>query len=135
MTTLNWSEEFHVNVEEIDEQHKEMADLVEELHLAVENGADPETLKHILRSLIDHTKSHFSSEEALMDQYAYPKARIHKAEHESLMKQLEIVQQALVGGRIPAFCKNVDISTDWMMVHVTNSDAELGKFINRQVPQ
>jgi hemerythrin len=133
MTSLNWSDEYHINVEEIDEQHRQMADLVEELHLAVENGADPDTLKHILRSLIDHTREHFATEEDLMDQHGYPKARIHKAEHESLLKQLDIVQQSLVGGKIPAFCKNVDISSDWMMVHVTNSDSELGKFLNGRI--
>ncbi len=130
MTSLNWSDSYNVNVEAIDVQHREMADLVEKLHLAIAAGADPDSLKPIVRSLLDHTRDHFALEEGLMDQHGYPKTRLHKSEHANLLRQLEIVQQALAEGRIPSFCHNMDISADWIMVHVAHSDSELGRFIN-----
>ena len=66
MPILNWSEEFSINVAEIDAQHKKLLEHVNNLHAAVEAKIDKTDLRQMLVSLVEFTRLHFSTEEKLM---------------------------------------------------------------------
>ena len=63
---VEWSDELSVGVEEIDEQHKVLVGLVNEMHEAIHQRHGSEVVQEILAKLADYTRIHFAVEESLM---------------------------------------------------------------------
>lgn len=81
MDSIQWSRWMSVGIEELDEDHRVLVDIVNKLG-ADENRASPDVVEAILDELIHYTKDHFAREEAHMAQANYPTFAAHKALHE-----------------------------------------------------
>ena len=132
MPIVSWSDEFSVNVKEIDLQHQQMLDIVNKLHAAVEACEEKENLNKLLIDLFEHTKLHFSTEDALMKKYEYPGYEMHLHEHNVLLQHLDNLISSVSNGRDPTFRSDYDVSSDWVLIHILKSDKSLGTFLNTQ---
>jgi hemerythrin-like metal-binding protein len=132
MSFIAWQDDYSINVREIDDQHRALISLVNELHDAVKSRCDTDTLSIIMAKLIADTEAHFSTEESLMVQYDYPGYAIHKAQHDELLGELRAFAKEVTGMPHSAFRFNFDVSTDWLMHHIGQSDSRLGKFLNEK---
>lgn len=130
MSTANWKDEYTVNVNEIDRQHKKMINLVTNIHVSVESRIDKDKLKILLNELVEYTRMHFSTEDKLMKKYAYPKFKKHHKEHKLLLKYLDQLVKAIEKGKHPTFYSDYDISSDWAIIHINDHDKELAVFLN-----
>ena len=130
MPILSWRDEFNVNVKKIDAQHQKMLDLVNNLHTSVEACIDKEELKNLLIELVEFTSNHFSTEEKLMKEYAYPAYAKHHREHRILIQHMNQLVAAVSDGKSPTFYSDYDVSSDWALVHITEYDKDLGAFLN-----
>lgn len=129
MPIVTWSNEYEVNVKEIDSQHRKLLELVNRLHAAVESCVDKERLRSILGELVECTREHFLTEEQYMQEYEYPESENHRRQHRALLGQLEELV-ADSSGKHPAFCSDYDVSSDWALTHICDQDKSLGKFLN-----
>ena len=84
MTEINhisWSKELETGIPEIDSQHRQIIDYINQLIDSRKNG-DRGGIKQVIGELIEYTVSHFAFEESLMEraEYAYiaPHKRIHR---------------------------------------------------------
>lgn len=59
MDYFQWSESLSVGNTLIDQDHKELVTLVNELHQVVQDGKGIEVLGNILQALFTYTKEHF----------------------------------------------------------------------------
>jgi hemerythrin len=130
MPIVTWRDEYNVNVEEIDNQHRKILELVNSLHAAVETRANKDDLKDLLVELVEFTRIHFSTEEQLMKKYDYPDLARHHTEHRLLLRYLVDLVDAVSGGKNPGFYSDYDVSTDWAMIHICDHDKSLGVFLN-----
>ena len=130
MKTIEWRDEFNINVDEIDRQHRRMAELVNELHRAAIEKEDASVVSGVLDELLAYTRHHFKTEERLMLEHEYPDYQAHKNEHDDLLDKLECVVRKISGGHGPVFAAEVDVSADWVMVHMLGYDKPLGAYLN-----
>jgi len=130
MPITTWSDEYSVNVREIDVQHQKMLELVNDLHSAVEACIDKNGLKSLLVELLEFTRLHFSTEEQLMEKHDYPELAEHHKEHRMLLQHLSDLVDAVSRGKSPTFCSDYDVSTDWALIHIIEFDNSLGAFLN-----
>jgi hemerythrin len=130
MSILVWSDEYSINVAEIDEQHKELLDRVNKLHAGVEAQIDKQDLHRLVEDLYEYTSLHFASEEKLMKQYGMDDVKKHHKEHKLLLKHLKHICDAISKGRRPAFYSQYDVSNDWFLAHIMDFDKEMGAFLN-----
>jgi hemerythrin len=77
MSFVSWSDELSVGIEEIDDQHKQFIDMINELHVAMKSGKAASTLPIILTKLSDYAVFHFSYEEKVLQSYNYPEINAH----------------------------------------------------------
>lgn len=131
MPIVTWSEEYNVNVEKIDNQHRHLLQLVNDLHAAVEACIDKQKLKKMLIELTEFTRKHFAAEEQMMKKYNYPEKNEHKKEHKMLLRHLGDLVTAVSKGKYPTFYSDYDVSTDWALVHIEEYDKPLGIFLNQ----
>ena len=130
MPILVWSDEYSINVAEIDEQHKQLLDHVNNLHAGVEQQIDKEDLRQLVLDLVEFTRFHFSSEEKLMKQHGMENVKKHHKEHKVLLKHLNHIVDAISEGKRPAFYSEYDVSNDWFLAHIMGFDKKMGEFLN-----
>ena len=92
---MAWEEKFCLGLDEIDEQHKELGALFNQLHVAIQEHHGSATSREILDKLADYTRTHFAVEESLMRVSNYPDFAAHKQNHEDLIGQVKALQDKL----------------------------------------
>src|SRR6185369_3899374 len=79
-TCMDWSRDYEIGVDEVDEQHQEwckrLGQLLDHLHSGLQDG-----VAELFAYLQEYIHWHFSKEEALMDEHRYPLREEHKLEH------------------------------------------------------
>ncbi len=85
-------------------------------------------MRKILSDLADHTVTHFSYEERLFKQYAYPDAAAHQSAHASLVTQIRELQKQLAGGS-PISIKTFSFLTKWLTGHIMKDDQKYSQFL------
>ncbi|OIQ70087.1 bacteriohemerythrin [mine drainage metagenome] len=126
MALFAWDDSLSVGHGFIDNDHKKLVTMVNSFHEAMEQGRGNEVIGKVLNNLAIYTKEHFAREEAEMQRIEYPKYKLHKLEHEKLLKQVTGLQADFAGGRV---MMTMDISRflrDWLVTHIQQTDKQLG---------
>lgn len=92
MAVTTWSSELGVGDPSLDEQHKRMFGLLNDLHDGIMSGRDKIGLGAILNLLVATTATHIKYEEALLERAGYDRES-HVKEHAALMQQVFSIQR------------------------------------------
>jgi hemerythrin len=129
MDYFQWSEALSVGNTLIDQDHKELVTLVNELHQAVQDGKSSETLGSILQALFAYTHEHFQREELLMEHIQYEDMDAHLAQHKKLIEQVAVLQDAFERGRIEVANNTAELLRYWLTHHIMRTDKKLSAAI------
>ena len=88
MPFIVWTSEMSVDVKMLDNDHKRLAILINDLHAGLMAGRDSKDLDHIFDELIAYARVHFAQEERILAEAGYSGAEAHKLEHEQKIKLL-----------------------------------------------
>lgn len=126
MTTqfIQWSEEISVGVEELDEQHKVLVELINELHNAMQNRHSNDVIQEILTRLTEYTRIHFAVEESLMRILGYPDYEKHKKQHEELIRSIIELSNRLKLGKANVSFALMHFLRLWLTKHIMESDKQ-----------
>ncbi len=75
MAAFVWSDQYRVDIREIDEQHQRLFQLASGLNDAMGSGKGKEVLFRVFNELIAYTRTHFATEDRLMDTLNLPSTR------------------------------------------------------------
>ncbi len=119
MVNIEWSEQLSVGVKSVDEDHRKLVTLVNELFSACFVGVGDEAVSAILTEVIDYTQYHFTHEEDFLREHASPALEAHAEEHRRLTEQvLAIAQQG-----VSALSEDVLLFLrDWLTQHILGTD-------------
>jgi hemerythrin len=130
---LQWTQALAVGVDEIDAQHQELfrraGRLLEGLH-----RGEPEEIGSLIDFLHEYAVSHFGAEEAFMRKERFPGYVRHKAEHDRFIADLLALGSEHDRQGAGAFMslKVNHWLVQWLKEHVSGTDAELGRFLQRR---
>ncbi len=131
MPFVEWNDSLSVGIDEIDEDHKKLVALLNELHDAVEAGAGHTVLGKVLEGLILYVSHHFGHEEGLFLRAQYPGYEEHKREHEELTAQVKAVYDKFNSDPEGMLALEVlDFLKDWLYIHIMKSDRQFGVYLN-----
>jgi len=127
---MQWSPEFSVGIDSIDDQHQELVRLLNSLSDAMMEGKGNEELGGVLDALIAYTASHFAHEEQQMKLFNYPETSVHIKQHEALKEQaLEIQRKFKAGATGTVSFEVLGFLKSWLIKHIQGTDKKLGKFL------
>lgn len=121
---IEWSDDLSVGIEEIDEQHKVLVDLLNEFHTAIQAHKGSEVASQILKRLGDYTRIHFAVEESIMRLLDYPDYEDHKVEHDALIEQLTELTTKLESGKKSVNFELLHFLKVWLAKHIQESDKQ-----------
>ena len=130
MAIITWNDEFSVGIQLIDDQHKRLIEIINELHDAMGKGEGAKAQAHILAELVDYTAAHFKEEEKLFDLYDYPEKFAHKAVHDKLTQQVIDFQKDYENGKTIISLVLMNFLKNWLMDHILNVDKRYTEFLN-----
>lgn len=125
MDYFQWSDALSVGNSLIDQDHKELVNLVNELHQAVQDGKGSDTLGSILQALFTYTHEHFQREELLMEHINYADMAAHLDQHKKLIEQVVVLQDAFERGRVEVANNTAELLRYWLTHHIMRTDRKL----------
>jgi len=130
MALMTWSDNLSVNIKEIDEQHKKLVGMVNDLHDAMKQGKGNDVTGMVLSGLIQYVATHFAAEEKLMKAHAYPEYLKHKTEHDALTKQAVDLQDQFHGGKPVLTVELMSFLKNWLTNHILGTDKKYSPYLN-----
>lgn len=133
MRSLKWSTSHAVFVTEIDDDHREIFQVVSNLQESLASrGASPDVGK-LTQRLVACIVEHFAHEERLMRAARYSSMRWHKQQHDNARIRVERFVARLEQGDTQAGIELVEHLTSWLRDHTRLADRMMGAFLrNRQ---
>ncbi len=129
MQKLVWKDAYEIGIQIIDDQHKKLINIINDLYDANTSGSTHLILETIFKQLADYVHYHFSTEEDMFQQYGYPKAKEHMSEHDDFRNKIKSLQEDNRGGNIVLSLKTIDFLKDWTINHILGTDREFSNFI------
>lgn len=121
---FKWLPEYSVNIKAIDDQHKELVNILNRLFVAVSMREGDKAIVSILDALISYTQTHFALEERLMQQAKYKDFEAHKAEHEKLLVQLDQLCNKHALEDKPIYFEMLGFLKTWLKEHIQGVDTK-----------
>lgn len=132
MSLITWSDDFSVNIKEIDNQHRQLIELINQLQRAMREGKGANVLNDILQRLIDYTDYHFSTEERLMEAYNYPGFVNHRAQHQALTRKVQEFQRQYRQNPTGLSVQLLNFLKEWLTEHILKSDKQYTRHLNKE---
>ncbi|MFI3253983.1 MAG: hemerythrin family protein [Eubacteriales bacterium] len=129
--SLLWSKDMEVGNYQIDGEHKQLLEKINEFYTACSEGKAKEETLNILRFLKQYTVSHFAHEEKLQEASNYPDIKRHKELHRQFILSVEDIEHKLKTEGVSVTLV-VEINQKigfWLINHIKREDVRLGKHI------
>ncbi len=128
---FTWDRSIQTGLSTIDQQHRQLVDLINDLHKAMKSGSSVSESGRILDKLINYTASHFKTEEKLFQQHNYPEYKQHKEHHDKLVAQVVAFQKDFQSGSAVLSAELMDFLKEWLVGHIKKTDMNYVPFLKK----
>lgn len=122
-----WNDAYSIGMPEIDDQHKILFDLINQLWRAIVNRSTVEQQVKLIEKLEHYTLSHFTAEETFMRMFEYSDFDNHKKAHESFIKKIA-QEKANLQATQHLSLDILNFLKDWLIDHIMVSDKAYAKY-------
>jgi hemerythrin len=126
MDFITWTNDMSVGIEELDDDHRKLIGIINQLHFGIKAGHERKILRAILNQLLDYAKIHFAREEALLSKAKSPDTLAHKLEHDRFISEIETLQKKF--DSTPVATLDLALMTflrKWQATHVQSFDKQI----------
>ena len=119
---IEWCDDYSVQVPEIDNQHKKLVHMINDLSSAIAMGHGKEVMQSIFDRLGSYVLEHFEYEEDLIRQAGYPDLDGHILIHEHVVAKFTALVQSYNNGSPSASSETLAFLQDWLINHIQKED-------------
>ena len=124
---LEWEEKYSVGVEEIDNQHKRMFAVINELLDAINNNNTEEHIGNIIDGLVKYKIFHFATEEKYFKEFNYDGTVEHVTKHKEFNDNLVKIKEKYPKPTVEFAFELLDFLEDWLINHLMVMDQKYKK--------
>jgi hemerythrin-like metal-binding protein len=127
---IEWNDKLSVGVDSIDNQHKILVKIINELFDSYFNHYDGTTSIRTMSKLMVYIHEHFKYEEELFDKYQWPQRNAHKNTHAILTKKvLDLKAQLDKDHDMENSLKLMELLKEWLAEHILVEDQKYAEFL------
>jgi len=124
MKLLQWKKEYGIGIEEVDHEHRQLIELINRMHEALNDGESRQAISAFFGDLLREISAHFVLEEKVMRDGLYRHLGPHKEDHERLLDEIREIMDAFDRAEeIDSFELSLRLDK-WFMHHFQTHDAE-----------
>lgn len=124
---VEWKPFYTVGDHLLDEEHRQILDIINDLYMAIESGNDQGRFQDVLDRLTDYTVNHFDHEERVMRGCGYPEFEAHREMHVEMRRrtrELKAPPDVIAAQELLQFVKN------WWVRHIQNRDKAYAPYLD-----
>ncbi|MCB1906404.1 MAG: bacteriohemerythrin [Rhodocyclaceae bacterium] len=125
---VRWGSEFELGIDDIDDQHRELADVLDRLRLCMGQCAGAGELESLLGELEARTLHHFRYEEQAMTAAGFPGLEPHRANHRAFERRVSETHQLHRAGHLVEL-PTVSLLQGWLFEHIERADREYADYM------
>lgn len=129
MEPIQWTKNISVNNEKIDNQHKKLIKLTNDLILHSDATPNSKIVNETLYELLKYTEYHFQVEEKLMEKINYPKLEEHRKKHQDFVYQVAMFCNDVSEGKATVTNEILKFLSSWLIQHVSIADQDLVNYL------
>lgn len=131
MDLIYWRDSYNVGNQRVDEQHKYLVKLINDLFQALGAKDGNDKLKIIFIELVNYTINHFTGEESLMRAAKYSALIDHKSEHLYFINKIKELRGKFNEGNNQVKMETLNFLKDWLLNHISGTDKKAFDEINK----
>ncbi|HNP35266.1 MAG TPA: hemerythrin family protein [Woeseiaceae bacterium] len=125
MSLLAWKPEYSVGVPSVDDEHRELIDLINVVYDELDGRCDSVSVDEFLGDIHAVISQHFALEEQLMRAAGYDSYAAHKDDHEELLDQIRDLMDVVADAPNRGLEQLRKRLSDWFSGHFSTHDARL----------
>ena len=130
MALMTWSGKYSVGVDDLDNQHKDLMKVLNELHAASMRGEAQKVAGPLIRQIVSIASEHFAAEEKLMESTEYPGLARHRAKHRELAGKIAEFVSRHEKGDATVYVQLLYFIRDWQTKHMETEDREYAPWLS-----
>ena len=138
MAAFKWKDEYNLNIEEIDKQHKKLMEIGERAYdiAIIDDGYDRyDEIMTIIDELLEYTKYHFEYEENMLKGCNYNHTHDQAEEHEIYVNKINQVasREDIDDNQRKIVLEIIDFLSEWISKHIMIADRGYAVFLKTVV--
>jgi len=135
LNNVVWADDYRVGVGDIDRDHEEILNKVNQLLDAVRSGRDEKDIRPVMDSFLSEIRGHFDAEERLMVEHQYPFLSEHRNQHTAYRNMVSELLSSLGSGGVQREYLSQRINrlmVEWLINHTIQIDRHLARFLKER---
>lgn len=124
-TWVAWDESLSVGIDTIDEHHRYLFDLINDLYEVVSHKGGAREVARLVKSTDIYAKVHFRTEEKMMQHYGYAGINLQEQQHHEFEAKIREFYEELHLNPLVAQFDVLSYLRDWLIQHIRIEDAKL----------
>jgi hemerythrin len=129
---MEWSVDLSVKVTTIDDQHKKLIEMINNLHDAMRTGKGKQVLEKTLQDLAAYAVYHFQAEEMFMQRFQYVGYLTHKMKHDAFVKKITDFQKDYAENKLGLTIELMNFLRDWVANHIKETDKQYSETFRKE---
>ena len=125
-----WDESLSVGIDVIDEHHRYLFDLINDLYDVVINKLGAREVARLIKALDAYAKVHFRAEEQMMTHYGYDGIHRQKHQHHAFEAKIGEFYEELHANPLVAQFDVLSYLRDWLVKHILVEDIQLRSLVS-----
>lgn len=135
--SFKWKESYSLNIDEIDEQHKKLLQIGEEVYdiAALDDGYDHyDDIMTLLDKLLEYTEYHFRYEENMLKEHNYKEIHDQEEEHYYYIYKIKSIatREDIDDNQRETILELLEFLSQWITSHIMVSDRKYADYINQK---
>ncbi|HVN48756.1 MAG TPA: bacteriohemerythrin [Bacteroidota bacterium] len=119
---IGWKQTYETGISKIDEQHRRLFDMVNELLDQKTRSYNERQIFSLLNGLVKYAEEHFATEEKYLSYFKYPKFEEHTRQHLAFLQEITKFAQKLEDHQANVFPQMLEFLKRWYFTHIGESD-------------
>jgi len=127
---IPWDDHLSVGIDIIDEHHRYLFDLINDLYDVVINKRGAREVARLVKALDAYAKVHFRSEEMMMNHYGFEGIASQEIQHHAFEAKIREFYEELHANPLVAQFDVLSYLRDWLIKHIQVEDAKLRALVS-----
>jgi len=125
---IQWGPKYFIGLKEIDDQHKVLVDLINDVYANFGKDGNKRTVSKVLNELVNYTVFHFGNEEQYFKKFGYNDSENHNKQHKMFVDKIKKIAHDFDSGDATISLDLVDFLKDWLINHILKIDKKYVSF-------
>ncbi len=130
---ISWNEKYSVGSQIIDDQHKQLINLINELYGLFKSGKAKQSIGKIINKMVTYARIHFETEEKYFKKFNYEFESEHVEEHKQFLSKVAEFQEDYQHDRISLSYEIMIFLKDWLVNHIMRSDKKYQHYFDQEI--